>query len=494
LPDILAIVSKAIFERDARLDDGELVGIGDVWEVDRYNSTHKTFQPLEDGGRIYLVTVRPPNEQLWFVGVVDKPTFDGTAWIAREPNWLPVTDITALRKTITFESGKGMSQDRGTLGMSLQTPRVLTEDDTDQILELAEDQPMSDVRVRPGGAKGPVANSAKPAKAKPPRKARPAKPAPTPATRVIDGKYQVIRQLGRGGMGVVHEALHTGTNRRVALKEIIGSEVSKDRKLIERFHREARATGAIESRHIAMVLDTGTDPDTTHPYLVMELLAGEDVQQLLDRVGPLPERLALQIVAQACAGLASAHAGGVIHRDIKPANLFLARRDHDLVVTLLDFGVARVKQEIATESFTLTSTGLMLGTPLYMSPEQVVGAKDLDHRTDLWALGVVLYELIAGTTPYTDHETLGALLVAICSKPAKPLRELAPKTTEATAAITAKALALDPANRYQTADALLADLQAALGGAPLRLSDADLPVPTPTKASEVGFLATSPSK
>jgi len=486
MPDILAIVSKAIFERDAYVD-GELVGVGDVWPVDRYNSTHKTFQALEDGGRIFLVTVRPPNEQLWFVGVVDQPTFDGSAWISADENELPVTDITPLRKTITFESGKGMSQDRGTLGMSLQTPRALTEDDAEQILELVEERPPNQRKARAPVRK----NSEQPAVK---RRKRAAKPAPPPATRTIDGKYEVIRQLGRGGMGVVHEALHTGTNRRVALKEIIGDEVTKDRKLIERFHREARATGAIESRHIAMVLDTGTDPGTEHPYLVMELLSGEDVQQLLDRVGPLPEQLALKIVAQACSGLARAHAGGVIHRDIKPANLFLAQREDELVVTLLDFGVARVKQEIATESFTLTSTGLMLGTPLYMSPEQVVGAKDLDHRTDLWALGVVLYELLAGTTPYTDHETLGALLVAICSKPAKALRELAPRVSETTAEITKKALALDPANRYQTADELLADLTATLGDVPLRLTEADLPRAQPGAASNVGFLATSPSK
>ncbi len=159
-------------------------------------------------------------------------------------------------------------------------------------------------------------------------------------------------------------------------------------------------------------------------------------------------------------------------------------------MTLLDFGVARVKQELTTESFTLTSTGLMLGTPLYMSPEQVVGAKDLDHRTDLWALGVVLYELLAGTTPYTDHETLGALLVSICSKPAKPLRDLAPRSTERVAAICAKALALDPQKRYQNADELLDDLTAARGP---RLSLSTSLVPAKSSQKEA-FLATSPSK
>jgi serine/threonine protein kinase len=482
VPDILAIVSKAIFERDARID-GMIVTPGEVWDVDRYNSTHKSFQALEDGGRIFLVTVRPPNEQLWFVGLVDSPEFDGSAWIAPESNSLPVTDITALRKTIQFESGKGMSQDRGTLGMSLQTPRTLTDDDAEQILDAINDAH----DLKPSG---PPRTASKP---KPPAKKKKKAEAPKPA-RVIDGKYEIVRQLGRGGMGVVYEARHVGTNRRVALKEIIGSDLQKERKLVERFHREARATGSIDTRHIAMVLDTGNDPETGNPFLVMELLTGEDVQQLIDRVGPLPEELALKIVAQAATGLGRAHEANVIHRDIKPANLFLAKRDEELVVTLLDFGVARVKQELTTESFTLTSTGLMLGTPLYMSPEQVVGAKDLDHRTDLWALGVVLYELLAGTTPYTDHETLGALLVAICSKPAKPLRDYVPSISNATAAICTKALALDPERRYQTADELLADLKQAIGAAPLNLDPSMLPRAIGAKSSKEAFAATSPSE
>ena len=471
MPDILAIVSKAVFERDAHLD-GALIEPGNVWPVDRYISTHKTFQALEDGGRIFLVTVRPPNEQLWFLGIVDGPEFDGTAWISEAPNALPVTDITALRKTITFESGKGMSQDRGTLGMSLQTPRALTAADAKKIL---------------GAVGGQVSLPA----AGPTSVALPAVPA-----RIIDGKYEILRQLGRGGMGVVYEARHLGTNRHVAVKEIIGDNLSKERKLVERFKREARATGAIETRHIAPVLDAGSDPATKNPYLVIELLQGEDLQEQINRSGPLAEDLAVRIVAQACTGLARAHAAGVVHRDIKPANLFLARRDGEVVVTLLDFGVARVKQELTTESHTLTSTGLMLGTPLYMSPEQVVGAKDLDHRTDLWSLGVVLYELLAGTTPYTDMETLGALLVAICSKRARPLRELVPQVSERVSAITAKALALDAAERYANADALLADLKQALPNG-ITIVESMLPSPLPRRTKPepaIELAATSPSK
>jgi len=426
--DILAIVSKAIFERDARVD-GRMIAAGDIWPVDRYNSSNKALQPLADGGRIFLVTVRP-NEQLWFLGIVDQPAFDGSAWIAKRPNTLPATNITQLRKTIRFESGKGISQDRGTLGMSLQTPRALTAQDVEQIL---------------AAVKGGAVAVTTPARR---------------AARMIDGRYEVIRELGKGGMGIVYEARHSGTGRKVAVKEILELEGPA---VVERFQREARATAAIETQHITPVLDTGTDPATGHPYLVMELLAGEDLQDLIVRAGPLPEDLALRIVAQTAAGLARAHAAGVIHRDIKPANLFLARRDDEIVVKLLDFGVARVRDQLAgVASRTLTSTGTMLGTPLYMSPEQVVGAKDLDHRADLWSLGIVLYEALSGTTPHADAETLGALIVSICSRPARPIRDVVPEITTEVADILDRVLALDPEERYPNADALLADLRLAL--------------------------------
>jgi serine/threonine protein kinase len=283
--------------------------------------------------------------------------------------------------------------------------------------------------------------------------------------RVIGGKYEIVRQLGEGGMGSVYEARHTGTGRRVAVKEIIGEALKKNPGMVERFQREARATGAIETQHIAVVLDTGTDEETGNPFLVMEYLAGEDMQQLVARLGPLPEELAARLVAQACVGLARAHEAGVVHRDIKPANLFLARRDAgEIVVKLLDFGIARVKEQVGPEQRALTTTGTLLGSPLYMSPEQAQGAKDLDHRTDLWSLGVVLYEALAGQTPHGDIDTIGGLIVAICSRPARPILEIAPHVTPETAAVLTKALALDPSARYQSAEEMLADLRKRLGG------------------------------
>jgi serine/threonine protein kinase len=455
VPDILAIVSKAVFEKDARIA-GKPLAIGDVWPVDRYNSTNKALASLKDGGRIFLVTVRPGDEALWLVGVVDQPRFDGTAWIAPNANAVPATNISALRKTIVFESGKGMSQEKGTLGMSLQTPRALTANDVAQLLALV-------------AGKGPAPVPAFHDKTS-------ASPQPK-SVRVVDGKYEVLRPIGEGGMGVVYEARHTGTGRRVALKEIVGGQVPgadgklhTDPQLVERsyssaslrerFQREVRATGAIETAHIALVLDSGSDPPTGHPYLVMELLRGEDLKQIIARTGPLPVDVALRVVAQACVGLMRAHEAGVIHRDIKPANLFLARRDDEIVVKLLDFGIARVKDELTTpQNRALTSTGLMLGTPLYMSPEQITGSKSLDHRTDVWSLGVVLFEALTGATPHHDVETMGGLMVAICSKAARPVNEVAPHVRRSIAAIVKRALEIDPANRYSNAEALLADLK-----------------------------------
>jgi serine/threonine protein kinase len=202
------------------------------------------------------------------------------------------------------------------------------------------------------------------------------------------------------------------------------------------------------------------DAATGHPFLVMELLSGEDLAGVMRRHGTLPEDVALRIAAQACAGLARAHEAGVVHRDIKPANLFLARRDGgEVVVKILDFGIARVKANMAAADLALTATGQMIGTPLYMSPEQVLRPKAVDAKTDIWSLGVVLYEALAGVSPHEDIETAGALMVAICGTPAADLATVAPHVSARTAAIVRRALAIDPAIRHASAEDLLADLR-----------------------------------
>ena len=269
----------------------------------------------------------------------------------------------------------------------------------------------------------------------------------------LDGKYRIDRLVGAGAMGAVYEGEHTGTGRRVAIKVISSGDVSRDQKLVARFQREAKAAGSIDTQHITQVLDAGVD-DTGSPYLVMELLHGEDLQSAIRRLGPLPPELALRIVAQTCLGLAKAHEAGVVHRDIKPANLFLTRRDAgEILIKLLDFGIAKVKMDHAseTDNMALTKTGSMLGSPLYMSPEQAKGLKTIDHRADLWSLGIVLYQALTGKTPYDHCDALGGLIIAICHEEVTPVQEMAPWVAPEIAAIVHRALQREPAARYQSA-------------------------------------------
>jgi serine/threonine protein kinase len=284
-----------------------------------------------------------------------------------------------------------------------------------------------------------------------------------PAGAVIAGKYRVERALGAGAMGAVFVAVHTGTGRKVALKVVTGEIARED--LVARFQREARAAGVIETQHITQVLDTGVDQATGLPFLVMELLQGEDVQQLLKRNGPLPPDLALRIVAQACLGLQKAHEANVVHRDIKPANLFLARRDAgEIIIKLLDFGIAKVMMEHSqdAEGASMTRTGSMLGSPLYMSPEQARGVKDIDHRADVWSLGIVLYQALSGKTPYHHITALGELIIAICSIPPQPIQEIAPWVPRDVAAIVHWALRIDRNERFQSAQAMFQAVRALL--------------------------------
>ncbi len=285
-----------------------------------------------------------------------------------------------------------------------------------------------------------------------------------PASSLIDGKYQLGRKLGEGGMGAVWEARHRGTGRRVALK-VISASLAKSAEVVGRFQREAMASGAIESQYIAQIFDTGVDPTTGSPYTVMELLDGEDLQQVIRRVGPLPTDVALRVAAQACLGLRKAHEAGVVHRDIKPANLFLARREEGaVVVKLLDFGIAKVKDEKleVAEGGALTRSGTMLGSPLYMSPEQALGKKDVDHRTDIWSLGVVLYEALAGRPPCAHVESMGQLILALCSKPPLHIQEVAPWVPAEVAAVVHRALSGDPQYRFQSAAEMADALRALL--------------------------------
>jgi serine/threonine protein kinase len=300
-----------------------------------------------------------------------------------------------------------------------------------------------------------------------------------PKPRVIDDKYELLRQLGEGGMGKVFEARHLRTGRHVAVKVIRGAalEPGKRAEAVSRFEREARAVGRIESPHVVSVFDTGVDA-AGDPYLVMELLRGEDLRGLLRRGAPLAADLAARMVFQACLGLQAAHDRGVVHRDIKTANLYLARRDRDrIVTTLLDFGIAKLRPDplAADDGHDLTRSGSVLGSPLYMAPEQAIGAREVDVRADIWSLGIVLYEALCGTTPH-EPGTLGSLILAICSQPPRSVCERAPWVSADLAKIVQKALMLDPGERFQSAEAM-ADALAAILGPDSGIRASELPAP-----------------
>jgi eukaryotic-like serine/threonine-protein kinase len=263
-------------------------------------------------------------------------------------------------------------------------------------------------------------------------------------------------------MGAVYEGRHTGTGRRVAVK-VITADLAKSPGLVQRFEVEARAGGGIDSQYIAQVLDTGTS-DTGAPYIVMEYLVGEDLYQLISRVAPLPTDLALRITAQACLGLEKAHQGKIIHRDIKPANIFLNERDGEIGIKILDFGVAKIRAEEGQIATSLTRTGSLLGSPLYMSPEQARGDKNIDQRSDIWSLGVVLYEQLCSVTPFHEIEGLGSLIIAICGETPLPIQRRAQWVPPEVATILNKALSQKPSDRFGSMYEMYRAIKAVLPG------------------------------
>ena len=273
------------------------------------------------------------------------------------------------------------------------------------------------------------------------------------AGSVIAGKYRILDELGRGGMGVVLAAEHLELHHRVAIKVIF----QKTGPAIARFLREAQTCARLKSEHIARVFDVGRLEDGS-PYLVMEHLTGEDLAAACERALPIAESVAY--VRQACAGIAEAHAAGVVHRDLKPANLFLTTRaDGSALVKVLDFGVSKlVVDDGSDDRASLTATDTVVGTPLYMSPEQLKDSKNVDVRTDVWSLGVILYRLLAGRVPF-PATTISALAVAIATEAPASMTSSRSDVPSGLEAIVRRCLEKDPARRYPSVAALSAALE-----------------------------------
>jgi serine/threonine-protein kinase len=243
---------------------------------------------------------------------------------------------------------------------------------------------------------------------------------------VLAGKYRIDGLLASGGMGVILVARHLQLDQRVAIK-VLKQAALESPDVVARFSREARAAVKVQGEHVARVLDVGT-LESGAPYMVMEYLRGSDLSQVLRDKGPLPISDAVDYVLQACEALAEAHAIGIVHRDLKPANMFLTRRaDGTPLIKLLDFGISKFTTKLDSSEKTegLTTTSMIMGSPHYMSPEQLRSARTVDGRSDIWALGVTLYKLLSGKNAF-DAETTPELCVTILLNPPAPLRVHAP--------------------------------------------------------------------
>lgn len=279
------------------------------------------------------------------------------------------------------------------------------------------------------------------------------------AGRVLAEKYLLIDRLGEGGFGSIWRAEHQVLRSEVAVK-LIDLDVARKEGAVERFLREAQATAALRSPHVVQVLDYGVDGD--QPFIVMELLEGENLAVRIERDGALAPIDAVRIVTHVARAIGKAHELGIVHRDLKPENIFLVKNGDEEIAKVLDFGVAKIAAPVDFNQDTYTITGSLIGTPYYMSPEQAQGNKAVDHRSDLWALGVIAFEMLTAKRPF-DGDALGDLVLTIC------VRSIAIPSAVASVPVGfdawfAKAVERDPEARFQSASELASALLQVVGG------------------------------
>jgi serine/threonine protein kinase len=268
--------------------------------------------------------------------------------------------------------------------------------------------------------------------------------------QLLDNKYKIVRLLGEGGMGAVFEGENVRIHHRVAIK-VLHPNVAADSGARERFEREAQAAGHIGSEHIVEVFDLGELPSGAR-YMVMEFLAGEPLSGRVEKLGRITPEAMAPLMLQLLEGLGAAHVAGIIHRDLKPENVFLQRAKGGLdFVKIVDFGVSKFNHLSGGSAMSMTRTGAVVGTPYYMSPEQVKGEKTIDHRTDLYSVGVVLFECITGQLPF-QADSFNELMFKIALEPPLDPEKVVPGLDPAFAAILRKSTARAANDRYQSAE------------------------------------------